>query len=502
LRAAVVGLCAALVAVAFKWAIDGVAMCLNFVPDSVENKTLGNVLRILLCAACGLVAGYLTERVAPDAGGSGIPNVKAALLHLRELSFVRLLPAKFIGGVLAIGSGFSLGREGPTVHLGAAVADGVAKFLKVPFKSRSHLLACGAGAGLAAAFNAPLAGFLFVIEELRRELSPITYGATFIAAVIADGVTRFFLGAAPSLRLSIFDVPSLNVLPLVVLVGLGAGLAGLLFNRALLICLKRLPAKFTPAKRAMLVGLVIGCVTLISPLGTANLQQIINHFVGLESHTYPALILLEFLALKFILTLLSYLSGVPGGIFAPMLIQGALCGICVGKVATLFQPFEAVPDGIWGILGMASFFSASVRAPITGVVLIAEMTGNFDLLFPLLVASLVSYLAAELVGIKPIYEELMKLELRKSPDRKIYIDEPVIVDIPVGPHSRLDGIAVKDLHLNRGTLLIMVRRLGSEIVPHADFIITQSDELSFLVDSSGQEKLQELQSQALDPSRS
>ena len=373
LRAAFVGIFAAAIAIAFQCSIEGVAGFVNSFSGFSDSSTGNGLLLVIFCGVSGLVGGYFTQCYAPEAGGSGIPHVKAVLLHLRELRFSRLLPVKFIAGALAIGGGFSLGREGPTVHIGAAVADGIGKLLKVPSRSRNHLIACGAGAGLAAAFNAPLAGFLFVIEELRKELSPITYGAAFIAAVIADGVVRGVLGPMPSLSLSIYSSPALTTLPTIFVVALIAGGAGVLFNRTLLLGVAHISPRLSVWRRGLIVGIFIGIVSLLIPYARLGLQGTIDQF--LQSRSSVSIAMWTFggyFLLKYILTVVSYLSGLPGGIFAPMLAQGALLGVFAGRLCSSLAIFPTLPDGIYGIVGMAAFFSASVRAPLTGVVLIAD----------------------------------------------------------------------------------------------------------------------------------
>lgn len=490
LRAALVGICAACLAIAFQWGISRVGASVHFFVTLVNSPTISSLLVIAICTSCGLVAGFLTQAYCPEAGGSGIPHVKAVLLHLRTLHVARLLPIKFIGGMLTVGAGFSLGREGPTVHLGAAVADGIGKLLKVPIRSKNHLVACGAGAGLAAAFNAPLAGFIFVIEELRREFSPITYGAAFIAAVIADGVTRLIMGIAPSLKLSVFHTPPLATVPSIVIIGLVVGACGILFNRSILYGLRSTSKKLSLWQKGAIAGFCVGITTLIVPNATLDLQGTIDHFLHSQDSTTIAMwVFAGYFSLKYALTIICYISGVPGGIFAPMLVQGVLLGIFVGRVCGYFFPAGGLQDGVCAIIGMCAFFASSVRAPLTGVVLIAEMTNSFNLLFLLLATSLISYLLAEVVGGKPIYEGLMELELRKENPKRKAPGEAVIIDVVVEPHSLMDGLKVCDLRLPRGCLMITVKQHGKEIVPHGETIITEGDEVAFLVDDSATDQI-------------
>jgi len=233
-RAAVVGGLAGGLAVLFQWAL--------FYAERLRNSTLVNLHHypswgwaVLPAAGAviGSFVGWLVSRFAPESSGSGIPHVEAVLWGLRPLRGRRVIPVKFAGGVLGIGAGLSLGREGPTVQMGAAIGKFVGDMLHVPRRSQGHLIASGAGAGLAAAFNAPLAGFIFVLEELQREFSPITYGTALIAALTAVMVTRAFTGQLPSFHIHGYPTPPLTALPLIALLGAMCGAVGVLFNRTL-----------------------------------------------------------------------------------------------------------------------------------------------------------------------------------------------------------------------------------------------------------------------------
>ena len=240
-HAALVGAAAGGLAVLFQIVLDyAFKMTLDLAAWSRAHH--GLLILPLLCSACGLSTALITKRWCPEAAGSGIPQVKGVLMHLGNIRWARVLAVKFMAGLLVIGGGFTLGREGPTIHLGAAVGLALTKLLHLPHRLRLHYVACGAGAGLAAAFNAPLAGFVFVLEELRREMSPLTYGTALVATVTADVVTRFFMGSRPSLLIPVdegADLLSLRILPIAVLAGLHAGLLGGGYSRLLVAAVRR-----------------------------------------------------------------------------------------------------------------------------------------------------------------------------------------------------------------------------------------------------------------------
>lgn len=415
LLACVIGLLIGGVAVAFEVAAEYVAQAEGWISSLSPDPRAQLAILAALCTTAGAIAGLVTQRVAPEAGGSGIPHVKSALSGAASLRGARIVAAKFIGGALVIGSRFSLGREGPTVHLGAAVADQLSKVAKAPALLREHLVACGAGAGLAAAFNAPLAGFLFIIEELRREVSSVTLGMALIGTVLADVVVQFATGAGPSLTVPPFAVPSLASFPAIIIIALGSTVAALAFNQALVTGVQRMPAGVPLWLRGALMGAAVALCIRFLPAVTDDTQTAFSRLFGSSADASLGIQALAALLLaKMLLTAACYSTGVPGGIFAPMLVQGAIVGALGGK---LLAPIGAPSETVCALVGMTAFFAASVRAPFTGVVLLAEMTNGFTLLFPLMAAALAAYLAAELCGSRPIYERL--LEISRTKPRKI-----------------------------------------------------------------------------------
>lgn len=404
LLAGVIGAAIGGIALAFQWGVSLVSTAQDsFAPS-------GSLWQILIfCSAAGAIAGWLTQRFAPETGGSGIPHVEAVLEGRTTLRALPVLLVKFIGGALSIGSRFSLGREGPTIHLGASVADALCKLARTPPALRGHLIACGAGAGLAAAFNAPLAGFLFIIEELRRPVSSVTLGMALLGTVVADAIVRLYSGPVIELTLGEVILPRFSESLGVILIALGATVAGLLFNEAVIVGVKRTPPGIPRWVRGGMAGILVGVSIVLVPAITSDAQGVFDRFVGSAALEHPSVVLVfGILVAKGLLTAVCYASGVPGGIFAPMLVQGALAGLLLGELLTVFS--LAVPSApVCALVGMTAFFAASVRAPFTGVVLLAEMTNSFSLLLPLMAAALVGYILSELSGARPIYERLREL---------------------------------------------------------------------------------------------
>jgi CIC family chloride channel protein len=492
-RAALVGFFAGLLAVAFRRALTLVESGRTWLLDGLRpHPTWGwAVLPVIGLCAGGLV-GWTTTRFAPEAAGSGIPHLKGVLLHVRKLHWRRLIPVKFLGGVLGIGVGLSLGREGPTVQMGAAVARAVAGLLRTPEGDLPQLYSAGAGAGLAAAFNAPLAGLLFVIEELHRELSSRTAAGALVAAVCATVVTQGFAGDMPSFEARGVAAMPLAALPLALVVGALGGVGGVAFNKALTTTqrvgqhFERLPRWTQPG----VAGLLAGVLAWWIPGALGGGQVVAEQLLSGVLHAGAAVLIVLFLA-KFLLTAISYGSGAPGGIFAPMLLLGALLGAVLAKAFDSVLPSHSGQTQVLAVLGMAAFFVGSVRAPLTGIVLISEMTGGYTLLFPICIACLSAYLVAEALRDVPIYDALLEADLHRTGHGESRA-RPRTVYIGVQLGSAVEGRSVAQAGLPRGCLIIAVERGGVTSLPTAQTVLLAGDHLSILVPGSQPEAALEI----------
>ena len=461
-RAALVGAAAGLAAVGFEIAVRWAERFSHWLSGQVPLPVL-----VVITASIGSLAAWLTGRFAPEAGGSGIPHIKAVLIHIRVLRPWHVILVKLVGGLLALGAGFSLGREGPTVQIGAAVGKIVGDVLRIPKRSYAALIASGAGAGLAAAFNAPLAGFLFVMEELKREMSPITYGTALVGSVSSVAVTRYLLGQAPSFHLPSPAPPSLPMLLSVAMLGVVAGIAGILFNRSLLAALDlRSKLKAPRWAAGLVVGALSGVLLAKFPEVTGVGHEVTARLLsgGYEARDM-ALLALAVFAGKLLFTALSYGTGVPGGIFAPILVMGAFLGYAYGMLFHAAVPGLAFQDSGFATIGMAALLAASVRAPLTGVVLIVEMTAEYQLLYALLIGAFVSYATAELLGDAPIYEALLERDLQQTGRTVTEDTEPATIEFLIEPDSDMDGGRIRDLELPKGALVTAIIRNNRHLVP-------------------------------------
>ncbi len=356
----------------------------------------------------GLIAGWLVESVAPEATGSGIPQVKAVLARLPVKLNLRVALVKLAGGILALGSGMPLGREGPTVHVGAGLASQLSKITVSSPERRRQLIAAGAGAGLAAAFNAPIAGFLFVLEELLRDVSAQMVGLAIVACFVAAVVSR--LMGVHSLDIRFSEIPttssfSLVDIPFFVLLGAVSGVLGALFNKLLIATmhvnfhLMKLPMRW----RVALAGLVTGLIVAHLPAAfrdNAGLREMI--VTGAADWRLAAV---AFVA-QFAIVLIDYGSGAPGGLFGPSVSLGAGLGYLMGSLEQGFLP--AATPGTYALVGMGTFFTAVCRVPMTAIVIVFEMTHNFNIVLPLMIGCVVSFSVGELVCRGSIYDRLLK----------------------------------------------------------------------------------------------
>jgi chloride channel protein, CIC family len=323
---------------------------------------------------------------------------------------LRRASVKFIGGVLAIGGGLALGREGPSVQMGAAIADVFGRTFRRNWPDCRVLLAAGAGAGIATAFNAPIAGAVFVLEELVRRFETRTAIAALGASASAIGVARVLLGVLPDLQVEPQPYPGLATVPIHFGLGIVAGVLGVAYTRAILGALAaadrlhRSPVEL----RAALTGAVVGALAWFAPAwvggGDAITQQMLN---GGGALSVVALLF----AVRFALGPLSYAAGVPGGLFAPMLVLGAQIGLIYGFLSNHWLPGIASTSTAYAIVGMAAFFTAVVQAPLTGIVLATEMTGSASLLLPMLASCFAAMAVPTLLRVPPIYDSL-KLRIK------------------------------------------------------------------------------------------
>lgn len=354
------------------------------------------------------VALYLVRRFAPEASGSGVQEIEGRLLGLRPMSWRRLIPTKFLGACLSIGSKMVLGREGPTIQIGGNLGAMLADFFKLNRSKTNILIGAGAASGLAAAFNAPLAGVLFILEEMRQhfKLSAVSFKAVTIACVMATIVMRVFFGYGPEISMHQFAAPHVQKLFLFFIFGIVIGFIGLLFNKVLIHVLDKISVLTFKSRLfyALMIAGLIGLISYKYDYLVGGGYNIIQHALHLD---FSWQLLLVILVVRFILTILCYSTGVPGGIFAPLLAIGTVSGVAFGSIIMpIFDDGHLFID-MFAVAGMGGLFAACIRAPITGIVLIVEMTQNYQLILPLMITCLTATTVVQFANNQPLYHQLL-----------------------------------------------------------------------------------------------
>lgn len=385
---------------------------------------MGIAALVFIPSIGGLIVGFLIRYWAPEAAGSGIPQVKAA--YYLKFGRIRLRAAvsKFVLGTLSIGSGASLGREGPTVQISAAIASSVGRWFGLAPRQVMSLIPLGCAGGIAAAFNTPLAAIVFAIEEIMGDLKHRAFAGIVMVAVIAAVIERSLLGTS-----SMFQVPdhpeshALMTLIWSLVLGVGSGFISHAFVEMLLVARERVKT-FRGRFAWMMPGMGGLGTGIVGAFIYANSGRMGVFGIGYEDLSAALFgnlgigLLAALLVGKFVATIFSYASGGAGGIFAPTLFIGAMLGGIVGSLADLVGSDESMMPGTLALVGMGAMFAGIIRAPVTSILIIFELTGDYNLILPIMAANLSSYAIASKLKQVPIYESLLLqdgINLKKFP---------------------------------------------------------------------------------------
>ena len=410
LEGIVVGLLVGIVISLFRFSLSQLDILRNFLIDPANGDSRLKWAGIGLLALFAVLVSLFVYK-EPYISGSGIPQVKGELMGKIKTNWLRVLLLKFFGGIMAISSGLALGREGPSIQLGAMVGKGFSRLSGRLKTEEKLLISAGAGAGLAAAFGAPLAGLVFVLEELRKDFDPKVLLSTMAASATAEYVASFVFGLDPVFAVFAFSKPTLQDYWMILILGVVLGVIGVLYNKAIAIS-QDLQSKIRPAwLKALIAALVVISLACVYPVALGSGHSLVEE-TGFGLNTAGTIGLL--LLVRFFYSVYSFGTGAPGGIFLPLLVLGALAG---GLFTTVVSPLAGLPTGneaFYVILGMAGMFSAIVRAPLTGIILISEMTGTLSSLLPLSLVALISFITAEALGGEPVYDQLLNRILSKK----------------------------------------------------------------------------------------
>lgn len=449
-RGIIVGVVAGVMVSLFRLVIEKMAEAVIESYHAAHENPLLFVPIVGISLLAVIFVGFLVKS-DPDIKGSGIPHVEGELKGLLLPNWWSILWKKFLGGTLAISMGFMLGREGPSIQLGAMSAKGFAKLIKSSRLEKRVLIASGAAAGLSAAFNAPIAGLLFVVEEIYHHFSRLIWITALVASLVANFISLNIFGLKPVLGMpKAMPFLGLNQYWLLLLLGLFLGGLGYLYEVVILDFHKlygvlgrwlHLPAHF--------YGIIL--VVMILPIGY-YLPQLLGGghglILALSHQQLPLITILLYFLIRFIVSMFSYGSGLPGGIFLPILALGALAGLLFGQTALQLGLLNQRFLPLFLVLGMAGYFAAISKAPLTGMILVTEMVGDLKPLMAIAVVTFVSYLVMDLLNGQPIYEAMLDKMAIKHPTDLV---EPTLIELTVG--DKIAGKYVRDLKLPDNVLI-------------------------------------------------
>ncbi|MCK9921464.1 chloride channel protein [Frankia sp. AgPm24] len=408
--AVVIGAGVGLGAVAFRWLIKAFTEVFCGRADCSTGGRLPNPhvpglgywYLLLVPVLGGCVYGPLIHRFAREARGHGVPEVMYAVAERDGRIAPRVSAVKSLASALCIGTGGSVGREGPIVQIGAALGSALGQLLRVAHHRLPILVACGAAGGIAATFNAPVAGVFFALEVILRSFTAEAFGVVVLSAVTASIIGRAAFGTAPFLTLPVFEIRHGGEYLLFVLLGALAGLVGVLFTRLLYLIEDlcdwawRWPEWLRPAVGGLLLGVVLLALPQMYGVGYPVLEHTVHG-------GYTLWFLLVLIGGKTIATSLTIGIGGSGGVFAPSLFIGAATGAAFGTLAHDLAPGSVAPVGAYALVGMGAVFAGAARAPITAVVILFELTGEYTIILPLMSAVVIATLISRLLSHDTVY---------------------------------------------------------------------------------------------------
>lgn len=481
---ALVGLFVGALVTLYRLALTWGEKTLRSVIATFGSNPLNAALWFLALVVMAVVVAALV-RWEPATSGSGIPQVDAEVMGAMEAPWHRVIGAKFIEGTLGAIGGLSLGREGPSVQLGGMAGKGVSRILKRGRGEERLLVTCGAGAGMAAAFHAPLTGVMFALEEIHKTFNAPLIISVMMSAVMSDYVTSQVLGLQPVISFKLAEVIPHEAYGMLIVFGLVMGVIGALHNAGMFRIQNLLSKiRYRSAFMRYLIPFVIaGLVALTAPdlmCGGDAILELLMRPQGMG-----LLALTGLLIGKYLFTGICFGTGTPGGTLFPLVIMGALAGAIFGTAATRFLGMS--PDLVMNfmVLGIAGMFAGAIRAPVTAVVLAFELTGSLEQLLSLAIVSVIAYVTANLMQVDAYYEHLLARQLGTSPEetherwgshgRQLH---SYVVEAGCSAADKL----ISEIDWPQRTLVVSVRRCGRELVPSGSTRLLEGDRILVLLD--------------------
>ena len=479
-----VGAAAGIVVMLYRIALTYAGQWMNAALDWMR----GDMLRTALWFAVLLVMALIVSRLVkwePMISGSGIPQVEGEILGKLTQKWKKVLPAKFCGGFLCLLGGLSLGREGPSIQLGAMSGQGISRLLDRGKTEERHLMTCGASAGLAAAFHAPLAGMMFALEEIHKGFSVSILVSVMTSSVTADYICSHIMGLDPVFQFRLEHVLPQNYYWMLLVLGAILGVLGALYNKVMLLAqdLYKKPKFLNETGRLIIAFMAAGVMGILMPSVLGSGGDLIVDLTGGELLLGAAALTF---VVKFLFSAVSFGSGAPGGIFFPLLVLGALIGGIFAMACVELFGLDPVYINNFVLLAMAGYFTAIVRAPITGIILLFEMSGTVSQMLSLAVVSVAAYITATLLKSEPIYESLLEriLQGQGGAEKKGAFSggQKVLSEFVIMGGSALEGRKVMEIDWPKNCLLVAVEREGKEMIPRGKTQLQAGDRLTVMTD--------------------
>ena len=445
----------------------------------IQTNVVYIVLFFVFLAVLGLLIDWITKWEV-DSSGSGIPQVYAEVKGHMEANWAKVLFSKIVAGVMTALGGLSLGPEGPSVQIGGMAGKGVARLFKGSKTDELRLILVGSAVGITAAFNAPLAGVLFVMEEINHGFDKTLIFIALVSAIVSDFISKSIFGQSTVLTFPINNIPLENYWILIVL-GIVIGVIGYVYNIGMIKSSDFVNSLKIPSQLKFVDVFIISGVVALTIPQISDGGHFMMDMLGVAIPSLGVLVLL--LVLKYLFSMFSFSSGAPGGIFLPILVLGAYIGAIFGSVVVPALGMEHVLIYKFIVISMAGFFAATVRSPITGIVLIAEMCGSTESLVAMIIVSLIAYVVPTILGNEPIYESLYdRLLLNKNREFVKKPSKHVLSEYVVPLDCDYINFKIKDIPFPKNAIVVSVIRNGKYIIPTEDFNIKYSDQVQILTD--------------------
>lgn len=478
IEAILIGIASGLVVSLYRYALSNSENIFFSILSSIKGDLLLTILWFIILAILGVITATLMKW-EPLSKGSGIPQVIGELKGYYETSWWKVLISKFIGGTLAILAGLPLGREGPSVQLGAMAAKGVSKKLKTSKTDENRLIICGSGAGIAATFNAPIAGVLFTIETFSKSFDKSIVFVGLIAVVISDFIAKCFFGQSPLFTFTPINIP-LNYYWILIILGVIMGIAGYIYNTGLIKSAEfwdkfdKVPLEL----RFAITFIITGIVGFFLPdtLGGGHKMMYL-----LEVSIPPLSVLITLLIVKYLLLAFCFGSGTPGGIFYPVLVIGAYIGAIFSIIITSIFGLDPLIAYQIIFIAMAAMLASSVRTPITAIILVSEMGGISTSLVGIIIVTLLAYTIPTLLGNKGIYEAILDRLLKDKKTINLDESKSILGEYIIPLDCEYIGEKVWDLPLPQTALVVSIVRDGDTLIPDEEMVIKQMDEVFIIM---------------------